>query len=172
MTLDELNHLDIDSARDFFRQCCTSDLWLESMANNRPYSNQDELLSTADKSWSVCKENDYLQAFEGHSKIGDVSSLKAKYANTSDMAGHEQSGASTASDETLKALAEGNTVYQTRFGYIFIVCATGKSADEMLSLLNDRLDNHPENELEIAAAEQHKITRLRLNKLIEWRQMA
>ena len=88
------------------------------------------------------------------------------------MAGHEQSGAATASDETLKALADGNTAYETRFGYIFIVCATGKSADQMLSLLNDRLNNQPEHELTIAAAEQHKITRLRLNKLIEWRQMA
>ena len=172
MTLDELNSLDIDGARDFFRQCCTSTHWLESMVNNRPYSNQDELLSTADKSWSTCAEKDFLQAFEGHPKIGDVNSLKAKYASTRDMAGHEQSGASTASDETLKALADGNTAYETRFGYIFIVCATGKSADEMLSLLNERLDNQPENELKIAAAEQHKITRLRLNKLIEWRQIA
>ena len=172
MTLDELNSLDIDSARDFFRQCCTSNHWLESMVNNRPYFSQDELLSTADKSWLTCGEKDFLQAFEGHPKIGDVNSLKAKYANTRDMAGHEQSGASTASDETLKALADGNTAYETRFGYIFIVCATGKSADEMLSLLNDRLDNQPENELKIAAAEQHKITRLRLNKLIEWRQIA
>lgn len=172
MTLDELNSLDIDGARHFFRQCCTSDHWLEFMANNRPYSSQDELLSTADTSWSACGEKDYLQAFAGHPKIGDVNSLKAKYANTRDMAGHEQSGAATASDETLKALADGNAAYETRFGYIFIVCATGKSADQMLSLLNDRLNNQLEHELTIAAAEQHKITRLRLNKLIEWRQMA
>lgn len=172
MTLEELNNLDIQGASDFFRQCCTSERWLESMVNNRPYSNQDDVLSIADKSWSDCEEKDILQAFEGHPKIGDVNSLKAKYAKTRDMAGHEQSGAAVASEEVLNALAAGNQAYEKRFGYIFIVCATGKSADEMLSLLNERLNNQPEDELTIAAAEQHKITRIRLNKMIEWRQIA
>lgn len=170
MTHEELNNLGIQSASDFFRQCCTSERWLESMVNNRPYSNQDELLSIADKSWSDCEEKDVLQAFEGHPKIGDVNSLKAKYAKTRDMAGHEQSGAAVASEEILNALAQGNQAYEARFGYIFIVCATGKSANEMLALLQHRLDNEPAEELKIAAAEQHKITRIRLNKMIEWRQ--
>lgn len=170
MTLEELNNLDAQNARFFFRQCCASDRWIESMVNSRPFIDQDNVLCSADEGWSVCQRADFLQAFEGHPKIGDINSLKTKYANTRDMAGHEQSGATTASEETLNVLAEGNQAYEARFGYIFIVCATGKSASEMLELLQHRLDNQPENELKIAAEEQHKITRLRLNKMIEWRQ--
>jgi 2-oxo-4-hydroxy-4-carboxy-5-ureidoimidazoline decarboxylase len=79
----------------------------------------------------------------------------------------EQSGTSTASEETIKALSKGNKEYEDKFGYIFIVCATGKSADEMLAILESRLPNDPEKEIEIAADEQNKITRLRLEKLLD-----
>ncbi|MET4693833.1 2-oxo-4-hydroxy-4-carboxy-5-ureidoimidazoline decarboxylase [Endozoicomonas lisbonensis] len=166
MTLEQLNAAADSAARDFFSRCCTSERWVQAMVSARPFSSQENLLAKADEYWQQCDINDILQAFEGHPKIGDINSLKAKYANTSQMAGHEQSGTEGADDKTLNALAEGNRVYEERFGYIFIVCATGKSAAEMLTLLQARLDNPPGDELIIAAAEQQKITRIRLNKLI------
>ncbi len=89
---------------------------------------------------------DILQAFEAHPKIGDVSSLREKYRNTKAIAGHEQSGANNADEQTLQSLAQGNSDYENKFGYIFIVCATGKSAAEMLDILNARLPNNTETE--------------------------
>ncbi|MCW7553465.1 2-oxo-4-hydroxy-4-carboxy-5-ureidoimidazoline decarboxylase [Endozoicomonas gorgoniicola] len=166
MTLELLNATADSAAQDFFFRCCTSERWVRDMVSARPFSSQENLLAKADECWQQCDRNDILRAFEGHPKIGDINSLKAKYANTSQMAGHEQSGTEGADDKTLNALADGNRVYEERFGYIFIVCATGKSATEMLALLQERLDNQPEDELIIAAAEQQKITRIRLNKLI------
>ena len=166
MTLEQLNALTDSAAQDFFARCCTSQRWAQNMASSRPFASQEELLTKADDCWRQCDGNDILQAFEGHPKIGDINSLKARYANTSKIAGHEQSGTEGADDKVLTALAEGNQRYEERFGYIFIVCATGKSAAEMLALLKERLTNLPDNELIIAAAEQQKITRIRLNKLI------
>ncbi|HUP57055.1 MAG TPA: 2-oxo-4-hydroxy-4-carboxy-5-ureidoimidazoline decarboxylase, partial [Bdellovibrionota bacterium] len=97
-----------------------------------------------------------------HPKIGDREELRKKFS--------EQAGVAQASEATLQALAQGNADYEKRFGFIFIVCATGKSADEMLQILNARLPNAPEQELRIAAEEQGKITRIRLKKLIEERE--
>ncbi|UYM16749.1 2-oxo-4-hydroxy-4-carboxy-5-ureidoimidazoline decarboxylase [Endozoicomonas euniceicola] len=166
MTLEQLNALADSEARDFFTHCCTSLRWAQGMVSSRPFASHEELLAKADDCWQPCDRNDILQAFEGHPKIGDINSLKAKYANTSKIAGHEQSGTVGADEKVLTALAEGNQRYEERFGYLFIVCATGKSAAEMLALLKERLNNSPDNELIIAAAEQQKITRIRLNKLI------
>jgi 2-oxo-4-hydroxy-4-carboxy-5-ureidoimidazoline decarboxylase len=108
-----------------------------------------------------------LEAFEQHPKIGDINSLKKQYANTVAWASNEQAGVDAASDEVLQALAKGNDDYERKFGYIFIVCATGKSAGEMLELLQSRLTNDPESEIKIGAEEQNKITKLRLEKLFE-----
>ena len=110
---------------------------------------------------------DWREAFAHHPRIGDVASLRAKFAATAAWAGEEQRGAAAAGDDTLAALAEGNRAYEERFGYVFIVCATGKSAEEMLALLRARMPHPPEREIEIAAAEQASITRLRLEKLLE-----
>ena len=166
MTLDELNRLDVQSARAFFSRCCTSERWIGGMASARPFSSQEQLERKAEEVWAQSDRQDILQAFEGHPKIGDINSLKAKYASTSKMAGHEQSGTEGADDKVLQSLAEGNQTYEARFGYIFIVCATGKSAAQMLALLEARLNNAPNDELAIAAAEQQKITQIRLRKLI------
>ena len=111
-------------------------------------------------------EADYLQAFEGHPKIGDITSLKAKYANTKELASGEQSAVDEASDEVLERLAQGNDTYQEKFGFIFLVCATGKSAAEMLALLEMRLPNDRATELINAAEEQRKIFHIRLGKML------
>jgi 2-oxo-4-hydroxy-4-carboxy-5-ureidoimidazoline decarboxylase len=114
---------------------------------------------------ALVHEADWQEAFSHHPKIGDIDTLKEKFAATTQWTEGEQASAKEASQQTLQQLAEGNQAYEQRFGYIFIVCATGKSADEMLQLLQQRLYNNPEVEIQIAMEEQLRITRLRLEKL-------
>jgi len=166
MSVKQINQADADAATHMFRQCCTSDAWIERMVAGRPYGSADEVRSAANDNWKGLVDADYLQAFEGHPKIGDVSSLKAKYANTKELAAGEQSAVNEASDATIQALADGNSAYESKFGFIFIVCATGKSAGEMLELLQARLPNSRDQELVNAAEEQRKIFHIRLEKLL------
>lgn len=136
------------------------------MLQARPFATPQALLSEADRVWSALEARDYLEAFSHHPQIGaDLAELQKKFAITAAWSASEQSGAATANVETLRALRDENRDYLARFGFIFIVCATGKSAEEMLALLRERLPNDPDTELQIAAAEQAKITRLRLEKL-------
>ena len=114
-----------------------------------------------------CSEKDWKEAFSHHPKIGDLESLKKKFSSTAGWASDEQSGVNTASQQIIEALADGNKKYEEKFGYIFIVCAAGKSAEEMLAIFKSRLQNSPEVEIEIAADEQNKITKLRIEKLLE-----
>jgi 2-oxo-4-hydroxy-4-carboxy-5-ureidoimidazoline decarboxylase len=132
-----------------------------------PADDMVEILEDAEEQWWKCSEADWKEAFAHHPKIGDVESLKKKFAATAQWASGEQSGVTTASQQTIEALAEGNRDYEEKFGYIFIVCATGKSAEEMLEILQSRLPNSPEDEIQIAADEQNKITKLRIEKLLE-----
>ena len=166
MRIQELNCLSADMANHLFMQCCTSQQWIKKMVASRPFSDAKSLHKTADHIWNDLNENDFLQAFEGHPKIGDVGSLKAKYANTKELASGEQSGANCATDELIAELANCNSAYEKKYGFIFIVCATGKSATEMLALLRNRLNNDRQKELVIAGEEQRKIFHLRLEKLL------
>jgi 2-oxo-4-hydroxy-4-carboxy-5-ureidoimidazoline decarboxylase len=137
------------------------------MVSQRPYLSRAQLMGEAERQWWRLFRGDWLEAFEDHPRIGsDVEALRQRFASTSDWAEGEQAGVQVASDETLQRLAQGNKDYEERFGYIFIVCATGKTADEMLGLLSGRMQNPPEQELFIAAGEQARITRLRLEKLV------
>lgn len=112
--------------------------------------------------WFGLAPGDWLEAFRQHPKIGDRSALRARFPHTAHMSAHEQRGVDAASDTLLDALAEGNRVYEEKFGFIFIVCATGKTAAEMLGLLRARLANQADREIRAAAGEQAKITELRL----------
>lgn len=161
-----LNALDASSARETFLKCCHSALWADRMVAARPFQSAEDLFATADAIWQDLGSQDYLEAFAGHPRIGDIESLRQKFASTASWAATEQAGTAEADERTLQALAEGNRKYEARFGHIFIVCATGKSASEMLALLNARLANDADTELRVAAAEQAKITRLRLEKLL------
>ena len=161
------NDLSEKEAIKLLEQCNTSEKWCKNVAGMRPFGDFDALLETADEVWSQSTESDLLQAFEGHPEIGDVSTLREKYRNTAASAGHEQSGVNNAREETLQALSRDNKAYKDRFGFIFIVCASGKSATEMLQLLQNRLPNTREKELQNAAEEQSKITHIRLKKLIK-----
>jgi 2-oxo-4-hydroxy-4-carboxy-5-ureidoimidazoline decarboxylase len=162
-----INQLSKEQALELFMQCNTSQQWCNRMEQSRPFVDSQSLLEIADQHWKLSTEEDYLEAFEGHPEIGDVSTLREKYRNTVKLAGHEQSRVNTATDETLQLLAQGNHDYKEKFGFIFIVCATGKSAEEMLEILLKRLPNNRKQELENAAEEQRKITQIRLQKLLE-----
>ena len=167
MTLQSINEANAEQSKHLFLQCCTSERWINSMVNARPYASPQDVRSKADEYWRELREQDYVQAFEGHPKIGDVGSLKAKYANTKELAAGEQSGMTVATDDVISTLAKGNLDYENKFGFIFIVCATGKSAQEMSELLQARLPNERSTELANAAEEQRKIFQIRLNQLLE-----
>ena len=166
MTLDALNRLPAVAARDAFGRCCGASRWIEALLVARPFADRAALLAACDLALASFERADWLEAFSHHPRIGDVSAPRAEFGSTASWAGAEQGGTATATEATLLALAEGNRAYAVRFGYIFIVCATGKRADEMLALLRARLGNPPEAELVIAAGEQRKITRLRIEKLL------
>lgn len=131
----------------------------------RPFGSRDQLLTAARDDWFALGPADWREAFRHHPRIGDSDALRRRFAPTANLAEEEQSGVAGASDVVLTALADGNRAYERKFGYIFIVCATGRTADEMLRALNARLPNHPEDEILIAAVEHSKITALRLLRL-------
>ncbi len=166
MSVEALNALDEAAARASFERCCVSRRWIEGMLSARPYGDADAVRRQARKSWQALGEKDWLEAFSGHPRIGDVTSLRARYAASAELAAGEQSGVAAAGDDVLEGLARGNTAYEERFGFIFIVCATGRSAEEMYALLKARLANDRATELAIAADEQLKILLLRLEQLL------
>lgn len=167
MTVQDLNNLTKETLLAELGKCCGAATWVSSMADDVPFLSENHLLKKAETIWSdECNVTDWLEAFTFHPKIGDVKSLQQKFASTKDWAAGEQAGVQKANDDIIAELAEGNKKYEEKFGFIFIVCATGKTAEEMLNLLNDRLANDYEEEIKIAAQEQNKITQIRLKKLL------
>lgn len=167
LTLAQFNQLNDADATAKLLTCCTSSAWASDLAAKRPFNDIDAMLSASEESWNTAQtdEANLIEAFDGHPQIGNVDSLKEKYRNTQDSAAHEQSGANEADDQVLEDLSQGNQDYLDKFGFIFIVFATGKSAQQMLDLLMARLPNDRDTELANAAAEQNKITSLRIQKL-------
>jgi len=166
MTITELNQLDLKTAGQAFTQCCTAEAWVEKMLLAMPYDNIETLSVQANNNWQGLSEADYLQAFEGHPKIGDVSSLREKYRATEQLASGEQSGVNNATEHSLIELKQLNDDYEEKFGFIFIVCATGKTAQQMLSILALRIVNDRTTELINAAEEQRKILQIRIEKML------
>ena len=165
--LEKLNSLSPEQANAEFLKCCGSRTWARAMNEARPFATVARLLVTADDLWSSLSNEDWLEAFRAHPKIGEKKAATAQAEQAQKWSAQEQAGTHEATAETKAALAEGNRKYIERFGFIFIICASGKSTEEMLSSLNDRLPNDAQTELKIAAEEQRKITRLRLEKLIK-----
>ncbi len=172
--LQDLNAAPADAARERLLACCGSRRWAERMLDERPFASEESLYAAAERIWRDLSPEDWLEAFAAHPKIGerkaaDRSGDRAADRTPDRAAGwsaEEQWGTARAAAETLERLAAANRAYEERFGFIFIVCATGKSAAEMLALLEARLGSERRRELEIAAGEQDKITRLRLEKLL------
>ena len=168
MTLPEFNALVPEAAAAALETCCGSGRWVAEMCSRRPFALVAKVYAQAAEIWyENCGAEDWRGGFSPHSPLRDLQSLEEKFSRTKDWAGGEQAGVHSASQQTLAALAAGNEAYAEKFGYIFIVCATGKPAEEMLRLLEMRLENEPETELRIAMGEQSKITAIRLNKLLD-----
>jgi 2-oxo-4-hydroxy-4-carboxy-5-ureidoimidazoline decarboxylase len=159
-----LNEMTPDEARSAFLRCCGSRRWADAMTARRPYLSREDLFQTAEEIDAQLTRADWLEAFAAHPRIGDLEALRKKFASTASWCSSEQAGVTGADEKVLRALAQGNREYERRFGYLFIVCASGKSAAEMLAILRARLENQEEEELRVAAREQARITRLRLDK--------
>ncbi len=162
----KLNRLSMDEARAALLSCCGSTRWASEVAALRPFWDVGQLLNIGGRVWRELPREDWLEAFRAHPKIGEKGAERETGAEAQRWAEGEQSRAREASDETLDALAQANREYEGRFGFIFIVCATGKSAEEVLALLRGRIDNDAETELRVAAGEQWRITELRLRKFL------
>jgi len=161
-----LNTLSREAARDALSRCCGATRWVQGMLDRLPFASHTTMFAAAVEIWAQLGPEDYREAFGHHPEIGsNLERLREKFAKTADWSVAEQSATLGASEATLRALQGGNQAYRERFGYSFIVCASGKSAEEMLALLQTRLEHAPDLELGIAAAEQAKITHLRLEKL-------
>lgn len=163
--IERLNALPREEAEARLLACCGSRQWARRLASERPFRSADDLADAADRLWRSLSADDWLEAFAAHPRIGAPGEVR--HPPPSSWARQEQAGTKSASPETLANLADANREYEERFGHIFIVCATGKSAAEMLALAEARLHNDPRTELAIAAEEQRKIMRLRLAKLLE-----
>ena len=160
-----MNQLSADLAEAEMLKCCGATRWAKRMSEARPFASVEQLCAKADETWASLDEHDWLEAFRAHPKIGERKAEATQSKQAASWSAQEQSQAQAAADDIKAAIAEGNKVYEARFGFIFIICASGKSADEVLNALNERLANPANTELRIAAEEQRKITQLRLKKL-------
>ena len=161
-----LNSLTAEEAAQELRQCCGSKRWSDQLSNARPYSTLEILIAHADQLWWSLIPDDWVEAFRSHPKIGEQKAGDKVSAQSQQWSGQEQAGVSSASQDTVDSLADLNRAYEQKFGFIFIICATGQTSDEMLTALKQRLQNDSNTELRLAAAEQAKITELRLKKLL------
>jgi OHCU decarboxylase len=164
--LGRLNALPPADAERELLACCGSRRWARRVAAARPFPDAAALLDRADAVWGELDEADWREAFRAHPRIGEREAEAGQTGRERDWSAGEQAGMDTAAEATRRALAEGNRAYEERFGFIYIVCATGRTADELLALLRERLANDPAAEIRAAAEEQRRITRLRLEKLL------
>ena len=166
-TLQAWNAADQAEALDAMIACCAARQWASAMVALRPIAGVLELSEAADRIWSTMEEADWMEAFAAHPRIGDRKPAHAT-AKSAAWSTQEQSSTNAAAERVLEKLAQGNALYEERFGFTYIVCATGKSADEMLAILNRRLSSDRATELREAAEQQRQITQIRLGKwLIE-----
>ncbi len=164
LMITRLNQLGEAVATQELLRFCGATSWCRVMVADRPFADRAAVHQAADRAFTTLRDNDWLEAFSHHPRIGDIQSLRMKYAGNREWSAGEQSGVAATTEATLNELAAGNGAYEHKFGFIFIVCATGKTASEMLALLNTRLTNDRDTEIKNAAIEQQKITHLRIDK--------
>jgi 2-oxo-4-hydroxy-4-carboxy-5-ureidoimidazoline decarboxylase len=162
--LAQLNAWSEQEIHDALLKCCGSPQWVAAMASSRPFESQTQLFAAADGLWFALPQSEWLAAFGHHPRIGETQ-LRAKFESTADWSAGEQAGVTQASEAVIQGLAQGNEAYYEKFGFVFLICATGKSAKEMLSALQERLLNDRVTELQNAAQEHSAITKIRLEKL-------
>ena len=161
-----LDALDEVAARDVLTSCCGARPWVDAMLAARPWRDDATLLACADRCWAALTSTQIAEAVSHHPRLGEATAAATLSARASEWSAGEQSGASAADEAARAELARGNRDYEARFGHTFIMCASGRSAAELLAALRERVENDPATELRITAAELHKITRLRLDKLL------
>ena len=166
MTIMDLDRMPVEEKRAKLFKCCGSKAWVEKMLNAPFSEDMIDLFDNAEDKWNECSEEDWKEAFNHHPQIGNTDSLPVDDP-TADWAKNEQSKVDEAGEEIKQKLADANKQYKEKFGYIFVINASGKTAEEIYSQLMVRLQNSPEAEIEIAMAEQMGITRLRLEKLLQ-----
>jgi OHCU decarboxylase len=164
--IDRFNRLSKPEARKALLDCCGSKRWGELMLKQAPFLDRATMLQAADAALATLIRNDWLEAFRHHPAIGAKRAKKDQSATARRWSAGEQSVAQKAAPDVLAALAAANQAYHSKFGHVFLICATGKNSEEILSNLQQRLSNDPDAELPIASEEQRKITRLRLEKLL------
>jgi len=161
--LDRWNAFDAAGAAREVLPCCGSRVWAESLANHRPFANADDLFASADAIWWALAERDWQEAFDSHPRIGQQHA-KSATAESLKWSSEEQSAAMALDQAVKAALVDGNRRYEEKFGRIFIVCASGRSAAEILQILEQRMQNPPDLELKEATEQQRQITQLRLRR--------
>jgi OHCU decarboxylase len=164
--LGRLNALPYDDAVAAFMQCCAARAWAHRMAGGRPYGSVSELFALADRAWDELGPSTWREAFAGHPRLGQEKADSVPGGSAPRWSAEEQAGVQRAAADVRTELAEAQREYEDRFGHIFLICATGLGADEILVALRERMRNDAETELRVAAGEQARITRLRLQKLL------
>lgn len=165
-TVAQLDAMAPDRASQLLGDCCGATRWVSAMVARRPFGSMERVLSAADEVWRALGPDDWREAFSHHPRIGERGNAARQSERGAAWAAGEQAGVGSAAEDTRRALERVNHGYEQRFGYIYIVCATGKTAEELLADATSRLRNDPGTELVVAAEEQRKITRLRLEKLL------
>ncbi|HTS37282.1 MAG TPA: 2-oxo-4-hydroxy-4-carboxy-5-ureidoimidazoline decarboxylase [Candidatus Solibacter sp.] len=163
-TLPRWNQLPLEDAAREIVSCCGSEKWAWELAGRRPFTDQRSLVASSDEIWNRLNVSDWMEAFSTHPRIGERKMPQAGSRQSAAWSSEEQRAVAEAESKTLEALALANEEYEKRFGRVFIVCATGKSAAEMLEILQYRLGSDEETEIRVAAEEQRKITNIRLEK--------
>jgi 2-oxo-4-hydroxy-4-carboxy-5-ureidoimidazoline decarboxylase len=152
-------------AAPLLASCCGATAWVQGMVVRRPFTTLDVMLHVAEDLWWSLGPDDWREAFDHHPRIGERAAAGSQTAQSQAWSSDEQRRATVATTGVRDALAEGNREYERRFGHIYLVSAAGKSAEDLLAILWSRLTNDPDTELRVAAGEQAKITRLRLEKM-------
>jgi len=165
--LKRLNEINEGEVREKLLAVCGSSRWVDRMIARRPFAGAGALYSAANEVWFALEKLDWLEAFSHHPRIGERNLAQAKFAATAVQSSKEQSGMAGATEAVRAEFATGNAEYEKKFGHVFLICATGKTGDEMLGSLRERMNNDAETELRNAAHEQSKIVRIRLGKLVE-----
>ncbi|MEP6729850.1 MAG: 2-oxo-4-hydroxy-4-carboxy-5-ureidoimidazoline decarboxylase [bacterium] len=166
LTLAQLDTMPDAESAFTLAACCGSSTWVAAMVARRPFGSRETLLAVAEEVGLALQPSDWLDAFAHHPRIGERQPASLVSATAANWSQGEQSASSMSSEDARAALREANAEYEQRFGFIFIICANGRSANEILAALRDRLTNEPDAEMFIAAREQRQITRQRLEKLI------
>ncbi|MFL6229653.1 MAG: 2-oxo-4-hydroxy-4-carboxy-5-ureidoimidazoline decarboxylase [Pyrinomonadaceae bacterium] len=165
--IERLNSLTHDEAEAELLKCCGATAWACRMSAQRPFADANEMMRAAEEAWGRLEDEDWLEAFSRHPKLGERQSTTEQTRQEQSWSEREQSGMSAADAAARAELAELNREYESKFGYIFIICATDRSPAEILAALKSRLANDAGTELKVAAEEQRRITQLRLEKLLE-----